>query len=1026
MNHRHDARFARGIGALAATLALIVGVPILLATQVGWPLPTSIPTLDALHQAARSGVSDQVVVKILAIIAWIAWSQLTVALVVESFAVTRRRQARHLPVVPGAQTLAAHLVAGILMLAASIQPAHAGAAPPPTPLMVEATAATSTLPVDVVLPNLNSSARPLIAPTAPPATPAATGNHPTVTVQRHDSYWAIAERSLGDGLRWREVLDLNHGRALADGSTIPAGDHTPHTGWVLLLPADATSHPTTGPLAADTPSPVGVDQNPSTVVVARGDNVWSISEHRLETDLGREPADLEIVPYWRQVIDANRDRYVQPGNPNLILPGQVLVLPPTHLQPPAPTPADHATSPAPAPVPHRAPAAQPIQPAAGSTTIPDATRSTTPPTSAATPKTTPAHADQGKRDGSDHATGLVGIAVGGLSSIALAGGIKRLLDRRRRRFANGHPGHLPGRTPPDLHRLHHTVVAQADDTRIGDLQYALSSLAAALAETRSSRRPRIVRHSSDSLEVLLDQADPDAPAGWTSTDDGTVWTLTGPPLLDDLHDGPSPVAPLIVTVGQPEADAHLYLDLEAACLLALTGDRSVATNLACSIVTELALTPLADTLRVITVGDIVELEATILDHVTIVDSWDDIVDDVRAWTHQSHEALVENDWPNTFVARSDEPDHDALLPVAVIADRPPPTELSDFIRASQPTAVAVVVVGAFDGCASVIRCETDALTFDDIGLACTPQEIEPSQLAGMCRLLAATDHPDDEQLAHEPSVAPEQPVSSNSSTQTPICEDVEHDQNPSPDHSQPPVYDVLVRLLGDITVEGGRPLKAKATAVVAYLALHHSVTTERLEEACWFGADGTSHRKRLRDVMTEIRDVLGAQHFPANRNGSYVAGPRVGTDLDLFDWHAQRAAQLEPPAAVEHYRAALDLVSGKPFSYPNTARASYGWVDFEHHATEWEYRIANITQACAEMQLEGNEPGEAIAMLRRIVRAIPLNSVVVALLMRAHIVNDERAGAERVYQEHAAALEQAKLGDPDDAIELLRLEMDSA
>lgn len=62
-------------------------------------------------------------------------------------------------------------------------------------------------------------------------------------------------------------------------------------------------------------------------------------------------------------------------------------------------------------------------------------------------------------------------------------------------------------------------------------------------------------------------------------------------------------------------------------------------------------------------------------------------------------------------------------------------------------------------------------------------------------------------------------------------------------------------------------------------------------------------------------------------------------------------------------------------------------------------------------------------MLRRIVQAIPLNGVVVESLMRAHVANDDRAGAERAYQEHAAALEQAKLGDPEDSIEQLRLEL---
>jgi hypothetical protein len=32
--------------------------------------------------------------------------------------------------------------------------------------------------------------------------------------------------------------------------------------------------------------------------------------------------------YWRRLIDTNRDRLVDPGNPDLLVPGQELVLPP--------------------------------------------------------------------------------------------------------------------------------------------------------------------------------------------------------------------------------------------------------------------------------------------------------------------------------------------------------------------------------------------------------------------------------------------------------------------------------------------------------------------------------------------------------------------------------------------------------------------------------------------------------------------------------------------------------------------------
>ena len=44
-------------------------------------------------------------------------------------------------------------------------------------------------------------------------------------------------------------------------------------------------------------------------------------------------------------------------------------------------------------------------------------------------------------------------------------------------------------------------------------------------------------------------------------------------------------------------------------------------------------------------------------------------------------------------------------------------------------------------------------------------------------------------------------------------------------------------------------------------------------------------------------------------------------------------------------------------------------------------------------------------------------------LMRAHFAADDRVGAEKVYKEHTDALVQAKLGDPADAIEQLRIEL---
>src|SRR3546814_13386 len=196
----------------------------------------------------------------------------------------------------------------------------------------------------------------------------------------------------------------------------------------------------------------------------------------------------------------------------------------------------------------------------------------------------------------------------------------------------------------------------------------------------------------------------------------------------------------MVTIGHPEDDAELYLDLEVDGLLALTGDLEVAMNLARSVVTELTLSPLADTLRVIAIGDVADPGAEVLEHLTVADSWESITDDVRSWTVQSHDVLAENGWANAFVARGSEPDHDGLVAVAVVADRPPPEALSAALREALPCAISVVVVGSFDGARATIRCEPDALNFDTVDLACSPQELEPDELAAMARLQIGRAH----------------------------------------------------------------------------------------------------------------------------------------------------------------------------------------------------------------------------------------------------------------------------------------------
>jgi DNA-binding SARP family transcriptional activator len=77
--------------------------------------------------------------------------------------------------------------------------------------------------------------------TEPPA-PEAAGDEeeqPTCVVRPRDSLWKLAEDHLGDGLRWRELWDLNRGREFPDGDVFADPDLI-RPGWVLRLPPDAT------------------------------------------------------------------------------------------------------------------------------------------------------------------------------------------------------------------------------------------------------------------------------------------------------------------------------------------------------------------------------------------------------------------------------------------------------------------------------------------------------------------------------------------------------------------------------------------------------------------------------------------------------------------------------------------------------------------------------------------------------------------------------------------------------------------
>jgi nucleoid-associated protein YgaU len=150
---------------------------------------------------------------------------------------------------------------------------------------------------------------------------------------------------LADGLTLpplRRALDAALGLSVLAGATTPAAAWaepratSPPVTMVRLADEPASVEPvpststTTLPVPAP-PSPVAHAPPPSAAgqwTVAPGDHFWSIAERVLAQAWARAPADAEVDPYWRRLVEANRHMLADRHNPDLLFVGQVLEVPP--------------------------------------------------------------------------------------------------------------------------------------------------------------------------------------------------------------------------------------------------------------------------------------------------------------------------------------------------------------------------------------------------------------------------------------------------------------------------------------------------------------------------------------------------------------------------------------------------------------------------------------------------------------------------------------------------------------------------
>ncbi|QSR31292.1 hypothetical protein CFI00_12405 [Nocardioides sp. S5] len=553
----------QGLAATLVILFLVIGMPLLLIAIGAHTWDTELSELNLLLSRPDDGT---LALTVIAVSAWTAWIVVAVSVVVEAAAFIRGVPT---PSLPGFR-LPQHGANQLVAVAALLFIASPTVSPAVSPAPVHA---ASAAPVPHT-PQLGSpETAPVLAESAPAPTGASAAPTPVTidyTVKRGDSLWRIAERMLGEGARYTEIVELNrevlHGRP----DFIVAGT-------VLKVPHEADSS--------------AAEQPVKEYEVQPGDTLSEIAETQLGDPL-RYP----------DLFEASRDTIQHNGahltDPDLIKPGWTITIPDTT---------------------HRGGKTGTPQGQVPEVVVPPQVQPTpeVDPTRATVPEPDPTPAAEATSPAVDE-TATPGWLLPGLTGAgALLAGLVLLALRAHRntQLRYRRPGQTIAPPPPELRAVEKTAMhAGAPMTgTIKQLDQALRALAADTAAAGLAI-PRLVRAVLDSDTVTLHLAeDSDLPAPWAGA--GEVWsTRLG-------AEGPTTDVfapyPLLVSIGQDEAGGLHLLNLESFGVASLSGGTDAATSLARHVAAELALNPWSVLVNVNVIGfgqELAELDTLRLHH----------------------------------------------------------------------------------------------------------------------------------------------------------------------------------------------------------------------------------------------------------------------------------------------------------------------------------------------------------------------------------------------------------------------------
>jgi DNA-binding SARP family transcriptional activator len=243
---------------------------------------------------------------------------------------------------------------------------------------------------------------------------------------------------------------------------------------------------------------------------------------------------------------------------------------------------------------------------------------------------------------------------------------------------------------------------------------------------------------------------------------------------------------------------------------------------------------------------------------------------------------------------------------------------------------------------------------------------------------------------------------------------------PAPDVVAPIVSDALtpeptlrIELMGAVRLApAGEPPSEFARALLCYLAVHDDRprSVDDTQTALWptVGTESDISRKTFLNYVSEVRGIVGTEHFPENARRRGYRLVDTTTDWHEFRLLVAEAGRLTGPDRHQARVSALQLVRGVPFE--SELSRWFQWADSEGLRTAITKAVVKVAvDAHAERVQAGDLEGAEWA-LRQGLKCNPLELSLWAYLADVVQARDDKSDLERFWRDAIASLDPSSVG----------------